>query len=358
FLSFSSCHAQPDISLGGKIHPDPNWKPIIYLIQPRHWNEIAGDFLGQVVDSAAIAQDGAFSFKPFTPDSERTLFILAIQRKGNRFPNHLTDEDPAMANYMPLIVKKGEHLKIKTALPDFQKTFQVEPLSVENTTILNLRDIRIDAFEKFLAPAHSGEEDDSLLLEKEKAQMNFATPLMQFADTTRCLEAALLASRWISPTGDYERMPEFITGQCRKWEKLKPGHAMVNELCAAANTEKLPLLIGDPFPDFSMPLNTGDSVRISNMLGKKLTLIDLWASWCAPCRKENLTILVPLWQSYKSDGLQIIGYSLDANAAAWKNAIAKDGTSWIQASHLRGDDSPFMDELHLTTIPANFILDA
>jgi len=56
--------------------------------------------------------------------------------------------------------------------------------------------------------------------------------------------------------------------------------------------------------------------------------------------------------------LAIVGYALDSSPGAWKAAIQKDAAAWPQASHLGGDSSPFLDTLHVTTIPANFLLDA
>jgi thiol-disulfide isomerase/thioredoxin len=103
----------------------------------------------------------------------------------------------------------------------------------------------------------------------------------------------------------------------------------------------------------------GDTLRLQQLLPKgKLTILDLWASWCAPCRRENREVLVPLWDKYHSMGLEIVGYALDASVGAWKKAIATDGASrWPHASHLRGDDAPLMELLRIQTIPANFLLD-
>jgi len=117
-------------------------------------------------------------------------------------------------------------------------------------------------------------------------------------------------------------------------------------------------MIGDAMPDYPLPLVSEDTVMLRNMLGSRLTIVDIWASWCAPCRKENRMIMAPLWSAYQEKGLQIIGYSIDGNGAAWKNAIKKDGASWTNASHLTGDATPFLERLRITTIPANYILDA
>lgn len=61
-MTVPSCKAQPTYPLSGHIETDDDWKPIVYLVKPRHLNEIAADYLGLVIDSAAIAEDGRFSF--------------------------------------------------------------------------------------------------------------------------------------------------------------------------------------------------------------------------------------------------------------------------------------------------------
>jgi len=351
------CKAQPQNQITGQIELHPEWKPVIYLIQPRHLSEIAADYLGQVLDSAFISKDGAFAFKNVTIAQDTSLLELVVQKTNSHYSNHLTDSIPAESNYMPFILKKGSSIKIKANISSFQKSFVFLNPSKENKSITSLRDIRLIAFEKYLTSPHSENDNDSLLIEKEKAYLDYAGELMHFADTTSCIEAAMLSIRWISPTGDFERVPEFISSQCKKWSSLYPKHPYTKQLCTIGEKNRLPVMTGDVMTDYPLPMVDGDTVLLSSLLGKKLTLLDFWASWCAPCRKEIREEVIPLWNSYHDKGFQVIGYSIDANGASWKNAIMKDGSKWKQASHLTGDSSPLMTELRITTIPANYILD-
>ena len=89
----------------------------------------------------------------------------------------------------------------------------------------------------------------------------------------------------------------------------------------------------------------------------KVTIIDFWASWCGPCRGENPNV-VALYKEMHAKGLNIIGVSLDKDAAKWKEAIAKDGLVWPQISNLKFWDEPIAKQYNVESIPATFILDA
>ena len=358
-LTVTRCSTQSAPSIQGKIQLSEGWKPMVYLIQPRNLAEIASSFSGIVMDSARIAEDGSFAFPKVALSIESMLFQLCVQKVGNRFPNQLLDEIPLAANYMPVVLTPNTSLHITAEAHLFQATFALQNPSAENTTLMELRDIRHKAWRaEQLWLETQNHADESLLLEHEAALLRYQKPLMAFADSTAHFWPALVAARWVSPTNDYERVPEFLFHLCEKWRGKTAETAWSDQICQSGNREKLPQLIGDKIPDYLLPMAAGDSIQLYKLLGKQLTILDIWASWCAPCRKENREVLVPLWERHKDQGLQILGYSIDSSPAAWKAAISKDGAAWPHASHLNGDASPFLETLRITTIPANFILDA
>lgn len=358
-MLFGRCTAQPAPAISGKINLHPGWRPVLYLVQPRRFSEIATNYGGVVVDSARIASDGTFAFSSRAMASEKTLFLVCIQQEGERFANHLLDEDPAAANYVPLVLTSGTTVYFTADADRLQATGAFREPSADNRALEMLRSIRQRSFEAekqwLLNGAHIEAEQ---LLAHEDALRRYRQPMMDFADTATAFLPALLAIRWLSPEGDYERIPEFLHGQCNKWRERQPEHALTAELCHAGDREKLPLMTGDRMPDFRLPMSAGDTLPLHSLLGSRLTIVDLWASWCAPCRRENREVLVPLQKRYGAKGLQIMAYSLDSSPQAWKTAIAKDAADWPHASHLGGDVSPFLDALRVTSIPANFILDA
>lgn len=114
--------------------------------------------------------------------------------------------------------------------------------------------------------------------------------------------------------------------------------------------------IGSAAPNFSAPNPEGKNVSLKESLGK-VTIIDFWASWCGPCRAENPNV-VALYNEFHSKGLNIIGVSLDKDAAKWKEAIAKDKLAWTHVSNLKFWDDAIAKRYNVKSIPATFILDA
>ena len=89
----------------------------------------------------------------------------------------------------------------------------------------------------------------------------------------------------------------------------------------------------------------------------KVTIVDFWASWCGPCRAENPNV-VAIYKELHAKGLNIVGVSLDKDAAKWKEAIAKDKLTWTQVSHLKFWNEPIAAQYEVQSIPATFVLDA
>ena len=355
FSTLMACDSSADIS--GKINGLEKKDSKIYLIQPETLRHVAGSYLGKVIDSAIVDPDGNFEFGKLPTTKEPILLELAIQPSG-KSPNYLQTEVPITSNYMAILWQDGESIHITANYDEFQKSFSMEHPSKGNKALLALRDIRQKAYHMYLEGKQWQLEDGNQLLEKEHALLQYQTALMNFADSTQQLMPALLALRWVSPVNDYERVPEFLVRQCDKWNKRQPNHPWVKELCKQSEPSNLSVLLGAKFPNFEFPMITKDTLSLQEQLGSKLTIIDLWASWCAPCRKENREVLVPIWEAYHGQGLQIIGYALESDAAVWKSAAEQDGAMrWYQASDLKGDDAPFFKRIRVQTIPANFILD-
>lgn len=120
--------------------------------------------------------------------------------------------------------------------------------------------------------------------------------------------------------------------------------------------------IGQEAPDFTLKgPDREERYSLSDFEGH-FVLIEFWASWCQPCRKESPN-LVKAWEKYSDaeleggKGLRIFSVSLDKNKKRWGEAIQADGLKWpYHGSSLKGWDGPVAQKYNVTRIPRNFLV--
>lgn len=109
-------------------------------------------------------------------------------------------------------------------------------------------------------------------------------------------------------------------------------------------------------PEISLKNPDGKIIKLSSLRGK-VVLIDFWASWCGPCRRENPNV-VRLYNQYKDKGFTVYSVSLDQDASAWKNAIKADGLAWPNhVSDLLGWNTPMTQLYGFNSIPHTVLID-
>lgn len=120
--------------------------------------------------------------------------------------------------------------------------------------------------------------------------------------------------------------------------------------------------IGDTAPEIALNNPKGKEIKLSDLRGS-LVLVDFWASWCGPCRRENPTIVSAV-KKYKkakfktADGFEIYSVSLDSDVDRWEAAVEADGLSWKNhVSDLKRWNSEAAAVYGVHSIPMSFLID-
>lgn len=117
-----------------------------------------------------------------------------------------------------------------------------------------------------------------------------------------------------------------------------------------------PFRPGAEAQEISMENPEGEVINLSDYKGK-VVLVDFWASWCGPCRKENPNV-VKLYEKYKEDGFTVFSVSLDKSKDRWINAIKQDNLSWDgHVSDLKGWQNAAAQQYGVSSIPFTVLLD-
>ncbi len=152
---------------------------------------------------------------------------------------------------------------------------------------------------------------------------------------------------------NYETTYPFYDKLSQRIKSTVLGQELASRLLAAKGN-----LTGKAYIDFVSLTPDGHELRLSDVLQEsKYILVDFWASWCGPCRKEN-PYVVKTYEAFKSSGFTVLSVSLDDNKGRWEEAIQQDNMPWHHVSNLKGWKEPAAQLYDIKAIPQNFLIDS
>jgi peroxiredoxin len=300
---------------------------------------------GTLAKDTAVVTDGKFELKGITEEID--LGFIRIENEQINLPLIL-EEGKIEIN----IVKDSLHKSTLGGTPNndkFQK-FNTESRAISE---------KVAKFEKDNGPemqkaqmSNDTVTINKLLKEYKKFQneMNDYSKKFIKENPDAYLSVLLLENFLMRQYLTPEEIKSYFEGLDKDVKETKSGKKIKTALDSMSA-----IVIGKPAPNFSAPSPEGKTISLKESLGK-VTIIDFWASWCGPCRAENPNV-VALYNEFHPQGLNIIGVSLDKDAAKWKEAIAKDGLIWSHVSNLKFWEDPIAKQYNVQSIPATFILD-
>jgi thiol-disulfide isomerase/thioredoxin len=185
-------------------------------------------------------------------------------------------------------------------------------------------------------------EQEMLVKFVDTAEDNIGNEMGYFIVTSMAGSKALPAERL---RGLVDKMPQEFRQRAEVVEIEKA-------LEVAKNTAK-----GKKIPDFSLPTPDGDEMDIMSLVSKnKVTILDFWASWCAPCCEE-MPLLVSFYEQNRDKGLGIVGISLDHEKDNWLEAIEKMNMTWPQLGDMKSWNTPPVELFQVRAIPYTIVVD-
>lgn len=305
------------------------------------------------VDSATINEKGEFVMNSYDPSTG--FYRLRI-----------TD-----ANFAMLVLDSAQKVSITGDARDLGNTFKAEgspdtKLFLEYNALAQNQKRRTDSLENIFRTALVTLKLDSLRADSlsKELQKPYEEMVKQYSDlvaekiknNTKSF-ASIMAVQQLRPEQYFDVFEALDKGLTEKYpfnEDVKSFHGMVQQTkMMVAKTEAIK--VGKPAPELILPMPNNKDLALSSLKGK-VVLIDFWASWCGPCRKE-LPNVKKVYEKYKSKGFEIYGVSLDKEREAWLQAISEEKLTWPQVSDLKFWQSEAAQIYAVQSIPFTVLID-
>jgi len=299
-----------------------------------------------LVDSVVLDHNGEFAFKNYVP----TIGFYRLKTDAR--------------NMITLVLDSNDKVNVTADIKDFDHTRKVEGspesnLFFEYDVIAKGRNLQLDSLDKAFQTIMEVSKLDSLrmdsvsrLFEKpyNAIMQRFNRLISEKIQKNTSAYASIIAIQGLEPdkfADTYKALDAGLTKKYPRDKNVLMFHDVVNKMLATT--------VGQQAPEIVLPSPDGKEIALSSLKGK-VVLLDFWASWCGPCRKEMPNV-VKAYAKYKSKGFEIYGVSLDKDKDKWLAAIKSDGITWPQVSDLQYWNSSVVKLYSIEGIPYTILLD-
>lgn len=306
-------------------------------------------FLSEMSDNdliprdTALVQDGKFLFKG-QQDSVRNYVISTERLENFRIPvTYIVLENAQYTvNLDSVITVKG------TALNDSLRSLLDTNLQLRKKLISANREIQLLKDSNALTPEREAELRAIVDQSNELTKNNNVA----FIEANKNNVAGAMVFAWNAYNFDDATKEKIITSAGDAFRNYPSVRRVQDQLDVLKRTAE-----GQMFIDIVMPTPDATPLALSDVVkNNKLTLVDFWATWCAPCRAEMPNIIA-IYKEYKAKGLEVVGISFDKDETRWKEYIKENNLTWKNMSDLKHWQSEAGRVYGVNSIPHVMLID-